>query len=383
MNQVQPYDPETGEIVETGALAPAHEQTLAVSLARAEIDQQVATARAMPRHIKRVANNIYSLATLDPDTAAECVYVLPRGGKQLRGPSVRLAEIIANQWGNNRVGARVVHIDRIEKWIEAEGVFHDLETNTATTARVRRRISDRSGRIFNDDMIVVTGNAACAIAKRNAILGGIPKAVWRQAYQATEAVLAGDEKPLVEVRAETLKAFAAMGVSPAQVCARVDLSDPEEITRDHVVTLRALYRAIRDGETTADDEFPPIDEGAKDKGKAAKGGGLKSKMDAAAKDAADNESGGGGTPPAEGRGEGHQAAAQPAGDQADSNDSPAGNSDPALAANRAGVSAARKGMSRDAIPPAYAKDDALKAAWLAGFDSEAANTGGGDIDVGA
>ena len=30
--------------------------------------------------------------------------------------------------GNNRVGTRIVHVDRIEKYVEAEGVFHHLET---------------------------------------------------------------------------------------------------------------------------------------------------------------------------------------------------------------------------------------------------------------
>jgi hypothetical protein len=30
-------------------------------------------------------------------------------------------------------------------------------------------------------MIIVTGNAASAIAKRNAILAGVPNAVWRRA----------------------------------------------------------------------------------------------------------------------------------------------------------------------------------------------------------
>jgi hypothetical protein len=43
---------------------------------------------------------------------------------------------------------------------------------------VRRRIFDSRGRLFNDDMITVTGNAACAIAKRNAILSGVPKSAF-------------------------------------------------------------------------------------------------------------------------------------------------------------------------------------------------------------
>ena len=67
--------------------------SLAVSLARAEVDQQVATARAMPRSISKAIQNINTLATLDEESAQECIYALPRGGKPIKGPSVRLAEI--------------------------------------------------------------------------------------------------------------------------------------------------------------------------------------------------------------------------------------------------------------------------------------------------
>ena len=82
-----------------------------------------------------------SLATLDEQTAADCMYAMPRGGKPIRGPSIRLAEIIAQQWGNCRVEARVIAIDRENKVITAEGTFHDLQTNSAMRSVVQRRIS--------------------------------------------------------------------------------------------------------------------------------------------------------------------------------------------------------------------------------------------------
>ncbi|WP_276200615.1 hypothetical protein [Chelatococcus sp. XZ-Ab1] len=233
-------------------------QSLAVALSRAEVDTQIATARAMPRSIQRAVQNILTLATLDEETAEECIYALPRGGKPIKGPSVRLAEIIAGQWGNCRVGARVVHVDRFEKYIEAEGVFHDLETNTATTARVRRRISDKNGRVFNDDMIVVTGNAACAIAKRNAILGAVPKAVWRKAYTAVESVLAGDVKTLVERRDRAMKAFAAFGVTPEQIFTALDVQGVDDITLDHMATLTGMHSSLKTGEATVEEMFPRI-----------------------------------------------------------------------------------------------------------------------------
>jgi hypothetical protein len=230
--------------------------SLAVSLARAEVDQQITTAHAYPRSIARAVKGIMTLATLDEQTAEECVYALPRGGKAIKGPSIRFAEIIGSQWGNCRIGARVVHVDRIEKYVEAEGVFHDLETNTATTARVRRRLSKKTGGLFDEDMIVVTGNAACAIAKRNAILGGIPKAAWRKAYEAVESVIAGDLKTLSERRDRAMKAFAAFGVTSEQVFKALAIAGPDDVTLDHMGTLTAMRSALKNGEATVEEMFP-------------------------------------------------------------------------------------------------------------------------------
>ncbi|WP_448952176.1 hypothetical protein [Labrys neptuniae] len=230
--------------------------SLAVSLARAEVDQQIATSRALPRHLTRVVSNILTLATMDDKSAEECIYALPRGGKPIKGPSIRMAEIISSQWGNCRIGARVVHVDRFEKFVEAEGVFHDLESNTATTARVRRRISDKGGKLLNEDMIVVTGNAACSIAKRNAILAGVPKAVWRKAYDAVEQVIAGDIATLSVRKEKAMKAFATFGVKPDQVFQALGIDGPDDITLDHMGTLTGMHAALKNGESTVEEMFP-------------------------------------------------------------------------------------------------------------------------------
>ena len=277
---------ETATIDDSDTVESLPTTTLAVSLATAEIDQQIATARARPRRLKRVVDNILSLATLDETSAEECVYALPRSGKAIKGPSVRLAEIVSSQYGNCRVGARVVHVDKFEKFVEAEGVFHDLESNTATTARVRRRISDSKGRLYNDDMIVVTGNAACSIAKRNAILGGVPKAIWRKAYEAVESVIAGDVKTLTERRDKAMKAFAAFGVTPERVFAAIDVSGLDDINLEHMTTLIGMHSALKSGESTVEEMFP-VKKSDAPAGDAPKN--LKDKLDAAAgvkKDAA-------------------------------------------------------------------------------------------------
>ena len=64
-------------------------------------------ARVWPRSVKAFAAAAEAMATLTQQTAAECSYVVPRDGKQIVGPSVRLAEICASAWGNIDFGSRI------------------------------------------------------------------------------------------------------------------------------------------------------------------------------------------------------------------------------------------------------------------------------------
>lgn len=183
------------------------------------------------------------------------MYALPRGGKPIKGPSIRFAEILKQSFGNCRAAARVVDVDRSEMFVEAEGIFHDLETNSSTTARVRRRISDKNGRLFKDDMIIVTGNAACSIAMRNAILAGVPKPLWRRAYDSVQATITGDVTTLSENREKALKALAAFGVKPEQIFTSLGREGIEDINVDDIGTLRGMYSALKNGEATVEEMF--------------------------------------------------------------------------------------------------------------------------------
>lgn len=231
--------------------------SLAVAYAQGEIDIQITTAKKYPRKITEVAGDILSLTTLDRRTAEECNYALPRGGKPITGPSIRFAEIVMSQYGNCRAGAQVIHIDRENKVIVAEGVFHDLEKNTATRKTVQRRIVDKNGKLFNDDMIVVTGNAACSIALRNAILGAVPKSLWWKAYEAALNVVKGDIKTLAERRFNAIKEFALFGIKPDQVYIALDVAGQDDVALEHLPILAGMLGALKSGEATVEEMFPP------------------------------------------------------------------------------------------------------------------------------
>jgi len=228
---------------------------LAGAMERATIDGQIATAKKWPRNVEKVVEAIYRLATKNDETAEMCVYALPRGNKAIKGPSIRFAEIVVQLWGNCRTDAKVVDIDRANKMVVAEGMFHDLESNTATKATTNRRIVNSRGGLYSDDMIIVTGNAACSIARRNAILSGVPQAVWADAYEKCESMTSGDIKTLVARREKAVKAFARFGVKPEQIFVLLDVANLEGITLEHMPTLLGAYNALKAGDTTVEQLF--------------------------------------------------------------------------------------------------------------------------------
>lgn len=222
-------------------------------ITKAEIDAQVATAKAFPRSIKTFLQKAESLATVSEEVAASCNYALPRGGKDLEGPSVRLAEIICSTYGNIRSGARVIANDG--KTITAQGICHDLETNNSVTVEVKRRITDRNGKTYNEDMQTVSGNAACAIAYRNAVYKVVPFALVSEIYEKTKEVARGTAETLPARRDKALKYLKELGVTEKQILDVLELKKIEDIDLDKLSTLRGMVTLIKNGESTISDLF--------------------------------------------------------------------------------------------------------------------------------
>lgn len=225
------------------------------ALTRSEIDVQIATAKQYPRNLARVLGNIETLATMDEDVAGSCFYTLRRQGKVIEGPSVRMAEIIASSWGNLRVQARIIGNDG--KMITAQGVCHDLESNYAVSSEVKRRITDKNGHTFSEDMQVVTGNAACAIAMRNALFKVVPAALVKKVIDKAKKVSLGESMTLETSRAKMLQYFKTIGVEEKQILDYLSIEKVDEINIDMVVELRGLANAIKEGTTTAKEAFEP------------------------------------------------------------------------------------------------------------------------------
>lgn len=228
------------------------------ALNRSEVDMQIATAKQYPRDLQATLNKIATYATMDKETAEDCFYVLRRrsaGGSEtvIDGLSVRMAEIIAGAWGNLRVATRIIGNDG--KTITAQAICHDLETNLAVSKEVKRRITDRNGRTFSEDMQIVTGNAAASIAFRNAVLAVIPKAVTKKVINDVKKVALGQAIDLEQTRQKLMDYMHKLGVTNDELFYYLGVKSTDEIDKQMVFELRATVNAINENTTTVEECF--------------------------------------------------------------------------------------------------------------------------------
>ena len=237
---------------------------------RAEVDVQISTAKKYPRDVAQVLNKIRTYGQMDVETAGECFYSLPRGNNSsVEGVSVRFAEIVAGAWGNLRVATRIIGNDG--KTITAQGLAHDLETNLAVSVEVKRRITDKYGKTYSEDMQVVTGNAASAIAFRNAVLKVVPKAITKKVMDEIKQVAIGSTKDIASRRKAMLDYVKKFNITEEQVLFFCGVSTTENIDNQMLFNLRGALNAINEGDSTVEGVFiTPMIEAKKAKAAAKK-----------------------------------------------------------------------------------------------------------------
>ena len=225
-------------------------------LIKSEIDIQIATAKQYPRDVSLALKKIKEYATIDVETAEDCFYALRRGGDLIDGPSVRLAEIFANCWGNLRIQTRIVGNDG--RKITANGMCHDLETNVAVSFDVDRRITDKNGRTYSEDLQVVTGNAASSIAFRNAIFKVIPKAITNKITKEIEEFAFGKTFDLEKGRNNAIEYYKRLNISIEQILMYFNVKSVDELKYKQVVELRKLRNTIEQENVDVNSIFPKL-----------------------------------------------------------------------------------------------------------------------------
>lgn len=228
---------------------------------RSEVDIQVATAHRFPRDIEKCRANILALAAMDDTIAYNCFYHLERKDKDgnksvIEGPSIRLAEIIAASWKNLRIAARIIGNDG--KTITAQGVCHDLETNVAYSVETKRSILTSKGYTYSQDMQVVVGNAAAAIALRNAICKVVPAVLINSCIKSIQ------QKALEHIKkngvsSEWLNCLGYMQkyykLTEKEILNYIGRKSSADVTAEDIQKLGGVCNAINEKTTTVEEVF--------------------------------------------------------------------------------------------------------------------------------
>lgn len=201
------------------------------------------------------------------ELAEAAQYEFPKGDSVVKGPSIRLVEVLARHWGNITSGVDEIESKDGETTIKSYA--WDLETNVSDsktfTVKHERSVGRGDNRIIKKltderDIYEMVANKG-ARRKRACLLSVLPGWYVDAAVTACEETLRKsltEGKSMEEVISSIVTAFSEFDISPAQI--EDKLGKPvESLSKNDVVKLRHLYSAIKDGFVKPGDAFglPP------------------------------------------------------------------------------------------------------------------------------
>ncbi len=227
-----------------------------------QVQVAMLAAKRFPRDEKAALDRILNSCSRE-GLASQSQYSFARGGTDIAGPSIRLAEAIAQHWGNIECGWR--ELDRAK---DADGVgvstveayAWDMESNfrIPRSFTVRHwRDTKKGGYALSDerDIYELCANQA-ARRLRACILGVIPGDIVEEAVKQCDATLAASADTGPESQKRIIEAFQPYGVSKAQIEAKIQRRI-SAITAAQVITLRKIVMSLKDGMSSPADWFEP------------------------------------------------------------------------------------------------------------------------------
>lgn len=239
---------------------PDQEQGLSTQVAQeskavAEIQAAYVIAKRFPRN----EHQSY-MAIIDsckrPSLCEQAMYAYPRGGTLIEGPSIRLAEVLAQKWRNCKIGVEVLSQNKDKT--EARAYAIDMENNytvdvcftvehkRTTKKGVQKLTDERDIR----EMISNIGSRHL----RGCILRIIPGDVLEDAVAQVRKTLESSDVPIKEQIKKMVAAFDELGVKVEHLEKRLghnlDATIPAEI-----VTLKGIYKSIKDGMASREQFF--------------------------------------------------------------------------------------------------------------------------------
>lgn len=226
----------------------------------AEVQAAVLMAKQYPRDRFTAVNNI--LEDCGRRGLAEgAVYAYPRGGSTVSGPSIRLAEVLAREWGNLDCGIKELSRDS-EKSV-CMAFAWDLEKNTrfTRTFEVPHIRFTKSGQYKLTDPRDIYENVANNGARRlrACILEAIPGDVTEKAVLACKKTLTSKSgEQLVDRIQGVIVWFSKFGVTKEHIEKRIKHS-ADTINDEELFELVTIGNSLKDNTAKRVDFFDIID----------------------------------------------------------------------------------------------------------------------------
>lgn len=221
----------------------------------AEVQAAMMIARMNPRDPIAAMDRILN-ACARPTLADSAVYTYSRGGSDVSGPSIRLAEAMAQSWGNMQFGIRELDQRKGESTVQA--FAWDVETNTRreVTFQVPHIRHTKKGQYKLEDPRDIYEMVANQGARRlrACILAVIPGDVTEAAVNQCEVTMKTKADTSPEAMQKMVAAFEPFGVTREQIETRIQRR-LDAIQPAQVVSLKKIYASLRDGMSVPADWF--------------------------------------------------------------------------------------------------------------------------------
>ena len=241
MNELNPFGSEATESVGGAAAAAGEAREIA------EVKAAMAVAQMYPRDQRKAMDRILN-SCARPTLAEKAQYAFARGGQEITGPSIRLAETIAQGWGHLQYGMR--ELSNVGGVSEVEAYCWDLESNVRKSIQfaVSHVRNTKKGSYALTDSRDIYENVANNGARRvrACILAIVPGDVVEAAESACEQTLRAKVDTSPERMLKLLEAFAAFGVDKEAIEKKIQRR-MDSILPAQVVSLGRIYNSLRDG----------------------------------------------------------------------------------------------------------------------------------------
>lgn len=221
----------------------------------AEVQAMMLVAQRFPRDEKTCLEHILT-ACQRPGLAEAAMYQYARGGTDITGPSIRLAEAIAQNWGNLDFGIRELDQRQGESTMQAYAWDMERNVRQVRAFKVKHVRHTRQRRYDLEDprdIYEMTANQG-ARRVRACILGLIPGDVIEAAVSQCEETLRSKADTSPAALKKMVELFATFGVTKEQIEGRIQRK-LDAITPAQKINLGKVYNSLKDGMSVPADWF--------------------------------------------------------------------------------------------------------------------------------